>query len=485
MSDIHYQSAGDLAGAIRRREISSHEVAGAFLARIAEKNPAINAVVTMDGESVCRRARQADAALARGEVWGPLHGVPVTFKDAFETDGLRTTAAHKPLSGYIPKRDATVVRRLRNAGAIVLGKTNMPELAMDTQCENALFGATKNPWNTDHTPGGSSGGEAAAIAAGMSPLGLGSDMGGSVRMPAHYCGVYSLKPTEGRVSQTGHIPPLPDDSGWIRHLAVSGPVARSVADLRLCLGIISGPDGYDLRVPPVPLMDVPARPLAEYRFAWAEDFGGLPVSADIRAAMRKLADDLTHAGCRVESAAPQDFDFEEVWKTYGEMVGSMLAAHLPLGSRTVLRSLGPLLFRHDFITRAASRSVTTGMKRYIAVLERRDRLQRSLERFLADYDGWLCPAASTPAPLRRPMGKINGSIDLDGTPLPGHLGAIGYSCPFNLTGNPVMVIPLGISAASLPIGVQIVGRQWDEMALLNAAEALDQITGPFRRPPGY
>jgi len=485
MSDIHYQSAGELAGAIRRQEISATDVAEAFLSQIARQNPDINAIVTLDEENVRDRARQADKALARGEIWGPLHGVPVTFKDTFETKALRTTAAHKPLWEYVPQKDATVVRRLRAAGAIVLGKTNMPELAMDTQCENRLFGATKNPWNPDHTPGGSSGGEVAAIAAGMSPLGIGSDIGGSVRMPAHYCGVYSLKPTEGQVSQKGHIPPLPGDPGWIRHMAASGPVARSIGDLRLCLSIIAGPDSQDRSVPPVSLNDVQKRPLAEYRFAWADTFGDLPVSEDTRAAMKKLADNLSNAGCRVEAAVPQDFDFEEVWKTYGDMVGCMLAANLPVLPRTMLKTLGPVLFRKDLITRAASRHATTGMKEYIAVLDRRDRLKRSLEHFLDGYDGWLCPVASTPAPLHRPMGKVNAPIDLDGTPLPGHLGAIGYTCPFNLTGNPAVVAPLGVSSTGLPIGLQIIGRQWGDMSLLNAAETLDQIIGPFRRPPGY
>lgn len=485
MTDIFYQTASWLAESIHEGKISATEVSEVFLSRIASENPSLNTIVTLDETRVRQRARDADEAMARGEIWGPLHGVPVTFKDVFETAGLRTTAGHKPLSEYIPETNATVVSRLQNAGAIVLGKTNMPELAMDTQCENSLFGVTSNPWHPERTPGGSTGGEAAAIAAGMTPLGLGSDIGGSIRIPAHYCGVFGLKPTEGRVPQSGHIPPLPGSPNWIRHLAASGPLARSVADLRMCLKIIAGPDGHDLAVSPVTLADVPVRPLKKYRFAWTDQFGDLAVSADTSVAMRKLADDLTDAGCRVEHTAPRNFSFDEIWRTYGELIGIMLAAHAPLPSRVIAKTLGPLMFRNDVITQAAAGKTTANIRSYFDILQRRDKLIRSLENFLANYDGWLCPVASSPAPLFRKKGKINNPIDVDGKMVPGHLGAIGYTCPFNLTGNPVLVVPLAVSGDGLPIGVQVVGPLWGEMALLNVAEAMTQITGPFHRPAKY
>lgn len=482
MSDLVFQPAIELAKVIRNQEAAASEVIEAFLAQIAAHNPALNAVVTLDETGARRRAKQADDALAKGEVWGPLHGVPVTIKDVFETEGMRTTCGHKPLAANIPDEDATVVARLRRAGAIVLGKTNMPEFAMDIQSDNPVFGATNNPWNATRTPGGSSGGEAAAVAAGMSPLGIGSDIGGSLRIPSHYCGVLGLKPTEGRVPNTGHI--FPGKVNSVRHLAVSGVLARSVADLRLCLEVIAGPDGRDMTVSPVALAHVPARPLNEYRFAWSDSFGGLPVTSETKTAMNKLADDLANAGCRVEKASPPNFDAEEVWQTYGELFGMIAFANAPIIARAFVKTFGGFIFK-DPVSRAAACRATANSRRYFVVLEQRDRLLRSLESFLADYDSWLCPVATTPAFPHRTMGKIHTPIDVDGEKVPGNIAGIGYTCGFNLTGHPVVVAPLTESQEGLPIGVQVVGRLWGEMALLNAAEALTQLIGAFRRPPGY
>lgn len=484
MSDLVYQSATQLAAAIRTGSVTSTDVVEAFLAQIATRNPALNAVVTVNEDRARQRARQADKALATGEIWGALHGVPVTIKDAFETAGLRTTAGHKPLAEHIPAQDATVVARLRGAGAIVLGKTNLPELAMDIQSDNALFGATKNPWDPARTPGGSSGGEAAALAAGLSPLGIGSDIGGSVRIPAHFCGVFGLKPTEGRVPFSGHIPPLPGKLNAIRHLAAHGPLARSAADLRLCLQIISGPDGRDPDARACSLEEVPARPIQEYRFAWTDDFGGLPVSTHTRAALRKLADDLANAGCHVERATPRDFDLEQVWKTYGELFGAMAFASFPRVARVAVKTFGRFLFK-DVISRSGARGATTTLQGYFEILQRRDELIGALEGFMGGYDAWLCPVTSAPAFPHRKRGKIHTPIHVDGTPIPGNLAGTGYTCPFNLTGNPVVVTPLGVSPEGLPLGVQVVGHRWGDMPLLNVAEALSQITGPFRRPPGF
>ncbi len=209
MNDPTFAAAHELAAAIRERRISAVEVLDAHLARIARYNPALNAIVTHNEENARTRAREADAALARGEVWGPLHGVPVTIKDSFATAGLRTTSGFPPLTNHVPDSDATAVARLRAAGAIVLGKTNLPLLVHGFQSDNPIFGRTNNPWDHARTPGGSTGGGAAAIAAGLSPLELGSDYGGSVRIPAHFCGIYSLKPTNNRIPLTGHIPELP------------------------------------------------------------------------------------------------------------------------------------------------------------------------------------------------------------------------------------------------------------------------------------
>ena len=258
----------------------------------------------------------------------------------------------------------------------------------------------------------------------------------------------------------------------------------AVSTRRFSLEVIAGPDGRDLGVSPTPLQAEPARPISEYRFAWTDDFGGLPISADTRAAMKKLADDLADAGCQVERAGPQEFDFERVWRTYGELFGIMAFANVPTVVRAVARTFGRVMFK-DVITRAGAQRATANPKRYFMVLEQRDKLIQSLERFLANYDAWLCPVMPTPAFPHRKTGNIHYPIDVDGEKVPGNIAGTGYTCAFNLTGNPVVVVPLGMSSDGLPIGAQLVGPLWGEMALLNTAEALSQITGGFRRPPGY
>jgi amidase len=313
MNTLVFATVHELATGIRQRRMSATEVLDAYLAQIARHNPALNALVTLDAERARRRAHEADAALARGEVWGPLHGVPITIKDAIETAGLRTTSGFPPLADSIPATDATVVARLRAAGAIILGKTNLPTLCGDVQTDNPLFGRSNNPWDVARTPGGSTGGGAAAVAAGLSALEIGSDYGGSMRGPAHFCGVYALKPTDRRLPDAGHIPELPGAPQGVRHMARIGPLARSVADLALALRLLAGPDGQDWDVPPVPLEPAPQRALREVRLAWTDDFGGVPITVDTKAALTKLAGEVQRLGTPIERRFPGAFDFTTAW----------------------------------------------------------------------------------------------------------------------------------------------------------------------------
>ena len=240
MTNLNFIPAHQLAQMIRQRQVSAVETIEAYLAQIATHNSKLNAICTLDEENARARAKQADEALARGENWGALHGVPVTIKDIFETAGLRTTAGYIPLKDYIPQQDATVVARLRAAGAIILGKTNTAELAGDFQSTNSLFSRVNNPWNLECTPGGSSGGSAAAIAAGLSPLDTGNDSGGSTRQPAHFCGIYALKPTDRRISTLGMIPETPGMPYCLRQMITVGCFGRSIEDVRLSFSIVAG-----------------------------------------------------------------------------------------------------------------------------------------------------------------------------------------------------------------------------------------------------
>ncbi len=458
MDELVFATAQEMAAAIRRRRVSAVEVLDEHLAQIARHNPALNAIVTLDEERSQVRAREADVALARGECWGPLHGVPVTIKDSLETAGLRTTAGHPPLAGYVPSQDAPTVARLRGAGAIILGKTNLPELAMDVQSANPIFGRSNNPWDLERTPGGSTGGGAAAVAAGMSPLTLGSDAGGSVRIPAHYCGIFSLKPTEHRVPTTGHIPELPGAPRGLRHLVTIGPMARSVEDLALTLQLIAGPDGRQWEVPPVPLEPVLPRDLASLRLAWTDELGGVPVTQGTRAALAGLVQELETIGVAIEQRTPDGFDFDTTWKACVQLFEA---------------EISPSAFPEV----AAKWTI----QEYTHLLTKRDALIGMMERYFDSWDALLVPVTSGPALSHC---TSNSPIFVDGREVDYWQGTAGYTFPFNLTGHPAVVLPL-LRYDGLPIGVQVVGRRWEEIHLLSVAKALSEVTGPFQRPPGY
>ncbi len=451
---IVYTSASQMAQLIRQKRISAVELLEAHLERIHQHNPALNAIVTLDEDGARKRAQEADAALARGEIWGPLHGVPFTMKDAFETAGLRTTAAYPPLEDYIPTRDATAVARLRAAGAVVMGKTNIPELAMDGQTNNTLFGRTNNPWNTAYNPGGSTGGGAAALAAGLTPLELGSDIAGSVRLPSHSCGVYGIKPTEWRVPSTGHIPPLPDLPLEERRMNTVGPMARSVDDLELALRIMAGPDGVQWEVPPVGFGKRPQVDLKELRLAWTDQFGDHPPTRDTRTAVRRLVAELETQGGHLEPARMDGIDFMAVYQLWENFVSVLMSEE------------------------AQQMSV----REYSQWMQERQAVTTAVNRALEGYDALICPVAMRPAFRHCPPGT---PLDIDGTPVAYTRAQIWYTVPFNVAGNPAAALPLGISGEGLPIGVQVVSQRWQEMRLLAVAGLVDAAAGGFRIPPGY
>ncbi len=482
MSLTAFSSATEIALAIRSRQTTATAVVDESLARIARFNPGINAICTLDATGAMHRAREADAALARGELWGPLHGVPMSIKDALETAGLRTTGGHPPLADHVPARDASAVARLRSAGAVLLGKTNVPPLSSDFRADNAIFGRTNNPWNLAHTPGGSTGGGGAAVAAGLSAFDLGSDLAGSVRIPAHYCGLFGLKPTERRVPNTGHIPEPPGLPRAVRHLNTLGPLARSVDDLELILKVIAGPDESEWDVPPVPLNGAPDRPLRTMRFAWGTSFGSLPVTAETHAAVAKLASDLARLGCKVENTMPLGFDIDLAWETWGELVIAERAATAPERVAERVAALNATLGGDVPVGRGSAKGARATLADYMASLTRRDGLIGTWERLYDDVDAFLCPVTVGPAIAHVPFGT---PINVDGMNVPYFLAGTAYTCIFNLTGSPVVVLPIARSKEGLPIGVQIVGRRWGEMALLAIAKKLALITGPFVPPPGY
>jgi len=472
MQELVALTAEEIALGIRLRRWSAAEMVEAHLSRIRERNAALNAIVLLDEDGARKRAAEADAALARGEHWGPLHGVPVTIKDSLMTAGLRTTAGYEPFADCIPEHDATAVARLRAAGAVIMGKTNLPVLAMNYQCDSPLLGRANNPWDVERTPGGSTGGGAAAVATGMSPLDIGGDIGGSVRVPAHYCGICSFKPTEHRVSVAGDIPKAPGEPRGIRHMATIGPLARSVPDLRMILQLIAGPDGDYWEAPPVPLdpIEVP-RP----RVAWADVLGDCPVTRETRDALAAVAATLERAGWIVERRLP-DLPFDKVRETYGQLLCCEIGSAMP-------PEYEPQWVRHlvehsdDPITRGIASCEGASMRQFTAALTARDAFIAALERFFSGYDVLLCPVSVGPAIPHCPQGT---PVQVDEQSVTYWMGGLAYTTPFSVTGNPVAVLPVSRSTEGLPIGIQVIGRRWDDMRVLAVAEAIDSLHAPHR-----
>jgi amidase len=455
--DIVFASTTQLATAIRAGHVSATEVLQAHLAQIDAHNPALNAIVTIDAERAYERAREADAALARGELWGPLHGVPFTLKDAHATAGMRTTTGFPPLADYVPQEDSTVTARLKAAGGILMGKTNVAMMLADYQSANPIFGRTNNPWNVERTPGGSSGGAAAALAAGMTPFEIGTDLSASIRLPAHFCGVSGLKPTEQRVPLTGLIPGLPGPRP-VRIMSCIGPMARTVDDLALLYSIIAGPDGRDTEVAPVPVDEVPQLALKNLRVAFAPTFPGFPVAAEIRAAVEELVQQLSLLCAAVEEATLPIVDFNQELARAGEMIGMMTGA-----------------FQQEEQERP------TTLAQYLEALHTRDQSILAWEHFFEEWDMLLCPPSMVTA---FPHCKPGSPLQVDGQEVVYYMTA-AHSTAFNYSGHPAIVLPYKLDHDGLPVGIQIVGKRWDESRLLAMAKALSEVTGACQRPPGY
>jgi amidase len=451
-----YMPAAQLAAALRSGELSAVEVLEAHLAQIEAHNPVVNAVVTLDAERAREQAQRADRALARGELWGPLHGVPFTLKDCHATAGMRTTAGFEPLANYMPEKDGTVARRLREAGAILMGKTNVSTLLIDIQSNNPLFGRTNNPWHPDRTAGGSSGGAGAALAAGMTPFDIGSDIGGSIRIPSHFCGLFGLKPTENRVSLYGHIPGLPGVPRSVRITSSVGPMARSVEDLELLFELIAGPDGRDVEVPPLSRGETPQLALEELRLAFTT-FPGFPLAAVAREALHDLVASLEPLSAAVEEALPLDLNYEIALQRSRRLTGMITETFAPTNHQPV------------------------SLPDYFTELAYRDHFINGWEAFFAEWDALLCPVSMGPAFAHCEM---ESPLLVDGSEVD-YWWANAHCKLFNYSGHPAIVLPYTVDDEGLPIGVQLVGKRWEEKRLLAIARCLTQVTGEFRRPPGY
>lgn len=462
MDDLIYASLTSITAAIRAREVSSAEVVDAHLARIAEVNPSLNAVVQLCAERARAEAAAADAALARGDELGPLHGAPITLKDSHDTEGVVTTGGTLARREYLPDADSTVAARLRAAGAILLGKTNTPELTLSGETDNLVYGRTNNPWNPERTPGGSSGGAAAIIAAGGSPLDMGSDTGGSIRLPSHFSGIAGLKPTAARVPRTGHI--VPWGMGALDAWTTIGPMARYVEDLALTLPIISGPDGIDPAIAPVPLRDPADVDLSSLRLAYYTAADGFqPPTDDVSATVQAAVSSLAEVVASVEEDEPPALNrFNDLSRSV--MMGDGRAWVMRMLKRWGTEQMSP------FLEQGFGEAEPTSSAEYSEALELQDQFRSEMLGFIQNYDAIVAPVASMPAPTH-------------GATYAPENRRMFYTGPYNIAGWPGAVVRCGTSADGMPLGVQVLARPWREEVALALAAALEAALGGYARPP--
>ena len=463
--ELFYTEATELARRIREKEVSPVEVLNAHLERIEAVNPTVNAIVAMV-DTAREQAKAAEDAVMRGDDLGPLHGVPFTIKDCVDTAGVRTVRGSKLYADYVPSTDATVVTRLKRAGGIFMAKTNMPEFALWGQTDNLVFGRTANPWSLDRISGGSSGGEAAALAAGLSPLGIGSDVGGSIRGPAHHCGVVGLKATHGRVPLTGH---WPDTRMNAMHV---GPMARTVRDVALELSIIAGPDGIDPYAPPVPVPGVPDldRPPTGIRVGWNVGKSFEPMDPDVRNTVVRAATALGESGFQVEEVSPRVMDEVEMDSIFSTV--SLAETQHYVKPRVEGREAE---LTHYIKERLAEPEPT--IDQYLDGLRAWEEFRQGIASYFQDYDLLICPTMSVPAyPFDAEEITLGGKrVSVKG---------VGKgTTQWNLTGSPAVSVPFGWSSDGLPIGVQVVGRHFDEPTVLLAAAALERMNETATRRP--
>lgn len=476
MSELHWWAAIDLAGAIRGREVSAREALEHQVARIERLDGPVNSVVHWDLDRARAAAAAADEAVAAGDELGPLHGVPITIKDSFQTEGCITTSGAPELADFVPPADAAPVARLRAAGAIPLAKTNLPLFAGDIQTFNDVYGTTNNPHDLDRTPGGSSGGSAAALAMGFTSLELGSDIGGSIRVPAHYSGVSGHKPSYGIVSAHGQIPGMP---GTLTQadLAVAGPMARSVRDLELGLQVLIGPDRWNEPAWRIELPPPRADSLADLRIAaWLDD-PGCRVDASTGRVLGDLVATIENAGGHVDTDARPAFALEKVDTVFRDLLMAALAGGTPASQLDGLAAAVG-------VSKAdrAKRSTAMRHREWLAHNERRLQIRERWREFFELFDVILMPVQPRGAiPHDHSMPQWDRTVEIDGIERP-YLDLFGWTGPAGAAYLPATVVPAGSGDDGLPIGVQIVGPYLHDLTTIRTASLVSKLVGGCPRP---
>ena len=477
-----FDSAHEILEKIKQGEVSSLEVLESFLAQVEKVNPKINAIVALDIERAKEKAKEADNKISLKSKLGPLHGLPMTIKDAFEVEGIVSTGGNPAWKDNIPKRNAEAVQRLVDAGAIIFGKTNVPFLSSDLQSFNKIYGTTNNPWDLERTPGGSSGGSAAALAAGMTPLELGSDIGGSIRVPAHFCGLYGHKPSYNIISEVGHMPPPPGSILTGNGLSVAGPLARSPEDLEIALDVLVAAQEQDSQAWKVKLPKARTKKIKELKIAVWPDEPYAEADDEITSLIKDTAEDLRHAGAKVETV-DLPISFEEIDKIYSLLLNPLMLAGSPKETFETLAKLNESLDPNDVseLAKVARGSVLKHAD-WVLVNAMRQNMRQKWREFFNKFDVILCPTCITPAfkhnhnPVHERKLTINGKDDE-------YLRATLWAGPAVSAGLPSTNVPIGMSSNNLPISMQITGPYLEDKTCLEVAKVVRNIRGGFKIPP--
>jgi amidase len=477
MHELSFATASELAAGIRRGRFTSLELVEHYLGRVDEVDRSINAVVTVDAERARREAARADEMLARGDAAGPLHGVPMTIKDSIETQGMRTTSGAAELEHHVPEHDALAVGRLKSAGAIVFGKTNLPQYAGDFETHNDVFGTTNNPWALDRSAGGSSGGAAAAVAAGLTALELGSDIAGSIRNPAHFCGVFGHKPSYGIVPTVGHIPGPPGSMVEL-DLGVIGPLARSADDLELALNVVAGASPREARGWTLTLPAPRHQTTSDYRIAsWLED-PACPVDGEVAEVLHDAVQALRHRGLAVEEGARPAVTLGDSHRTFLALQRSQLS--MSYSDERFARLQAAANRGGDRPLTDFARSVTMTHRDWMKANEARARLRARWADFFAAHDALLCPVAPVTAPPHAHEDPRH--LDVDGRPRP-YWDLMVWPGLASVAHLPATVVPVGLGRAGLPVGIQVVGPYLEDRTTIDVARRIAEVLGGFQAPP--
>ncbi|MFK7786766.1 MAG: amidase [Crocinitomicaceae bacterium] len=467
---------------MKQGELTSLELVQTALKQLEQLNPSLNALVLKNAENALHQAEQADFDISQGKIRSVLHGIPITIKDNIEVEGLTTTAAFPPFKNNISSSNAALVAKLKEAGAVVIGKTNLPALTYDLQTNNQLFGRTNNPWNPDHTSGGSSGGCAAAVSSGISRISFCNDSGGSIRIPAHFCGVYGFKASMGGIDARGIITQTKKKVGQLRMrtLFSMGIMAQSLSDIKAALTVVCTPKLHST--------SKKERSPSSLKLLWIDELKGLEIDSEIKTAMTELRKKLTESGVSIEDLAEDQFNFHETIRLWGHLSNYETGNELP----PLTRSIGHLIMKRKYskIPMYTDLLKPISAKKYKTLRRRHEQIKAQFEKTLSSYDGLILPASSVLAfPHQKPdrrighLGIYTTPLNVNGNPVQYAIATQSYSLPFNVLESPVACLPIALSKNNLPIGIQLVGKKNFDFDLLEVAQVLDQLTPSIGRPP--